>query len=350
MIERRFRSVRPELRAADAGTGKPPMIASTVAVFDSVSPAYWGLTEDIDPGFFDGVVVPGLDCPSLLNHDANYPLGRTTANPPTLRLAVDKLGTRNAGVPGLYTETDLNPDSAVHRDMVMEPMRRGDIQGASFAFSLPERGEPGYPGDMVTEKPDGSLHRRLLHCSALYDVSPAVTQPYYPQAPTALRALAAAREALGRQGAEAGDLAPLADPRLAAILADLKERKLSSGDLTYLVKAIALLELLLPDGEEPDDAAPAPSAGVVAGQQPSGGVGGMGLASAPTLYDLLIRKLARGSWVAAATAAPAAEVAAPVPAAAPAAAVAPLDPAVPVILPALASLRLRLDLAERSVV
>jgi phage head maturation protease len=336
MIERRFRTVRPELRAADGA--KPPMIASTVAVFDSVSPSYWGLTEDIDPGFFDGVVVPGLDCPSLLNHDANYTLGRTTASPPTLRLQIDKLGAKSGGVPGLYTETDLNQNSAVHRDMVMEPMRRGDIQGASFAFALPDRGEPGYPGDIVTEKPDGSLHRRLMHCAALYDVSPAVCQPYYPQAPTALRALAAAREALGRQGAERGDLAVLARPRLVAILADLKERQLSASDMTYLVKAIALLELLLPDDEEPDDAAPAPSGGVVAGQQPTGGVG---LASAPTsLYDLLARRVSRLAGKEAAPAPVVAEAALPPLA---------LDPALPVILPALASLRIRLAAAERGV-
>jgi HK97 family phage prohead protease len=346
MIERRFRSVRPELRAADGA--KPPMIVSTVAVFDSLSPVVWGMTEDIDPGFFDGVVVAGLDCPSLLNHDANYPLGRTTASPPTLRLAIDKLGTRNGGVPGLYTETDLNPDSMIHRDMVMEPMRRGDIQGASFAFSLPYRGDPGYPGDIVTEKPDGSMHRRLMHCSALWDVSPCVTQPYYPQAPTALRALAAAREALGRQGAERGDLAVLAHPRLAVILADLKERQLSASDMTYLVKAIALLELLLPDGEEPDDVAPAPAAtgtSVLAGQQPTGT--GVGLASAPTLYELLARRLSRAAKPAPEEARPVDVPAAEVPAQA--AGAGAVDPAVPEILPALASLKIRLRAAEQGV-
>ncbi len=334
MIERRFRSVRPQLRAADAG--KPPMIASHVAVFSSRSPQYYGLTEEVHPDFFDDVVGPDTDTPSLLNHDANFVLGRTTATPPTLRLAIDKTGAAT-GTAGLYTETDLNPDSAVHRDMVVAPMRRGDIQGASFAFSLPMRGDAGYPGDQVVENPDGTLHRTLMRASALHDVSPAVTQPWYPQAPTALRALAAARESLGRQGAEGGDLLPLVEPRLVAILADLKERKLSSGDLTYLVKAIALLELLLPDGEEPDDATP--SAGVVAGQQPTSGAG---LASAPTLYDLLTRKLSR------AVKAPEAAAAAPVPPPPPASVA--LDPAVPLILPALASLRLRLDLAERGVV
>ncbi len=266
-IERRVISNSPQLR--EAGEGTPPVLCSHVAVFNSASPIYWGVRESISPDFFD-LVLNG-DTPSLLNHDQNYILGRNTATPPTLRMFPDKTGA-TTGKAGLYTETDLNPASNVHRDMVMEPVRRGDIRGASFAFSLPNDNT----GDSWTKGEDGVIDRVLLRASELFDVSPAVVSPYYPQTSTALRALLAARtDLVERFGAEPGDVHVLADSQLAAILADPQARMLTAKEVMLVAGAVALLEVLLPDDdgdeeEEPTlDTAAAPTADVLPAAVPS---------------------------------------------------------------------------------
>jgi HK97 family phage prohead protease len=341
IMERRFRHARPELRMVD---GKPPMIVSHVAVFNSRSPQYWGLTEEIASGFFDDVVGADADVPALFNHDDNFAIGSTTSTPPTLRMIADNDGSQT-GLAGLYTETDP-PDTATIRDLVLTPMRMGIIKGASFGFSLPMRGDKGFPGDRVVENPDGSLHRTLLRAATLEDVTPACTRPFYPQAPTALRALAAARAALARRGAEPGDVRVLADEAVAAILADPEARYLSPKEVLLVVAAIGLLEELVPDDEPDDEPAdqptPSPAAGpsVLAGQQPTGAAGGQ------TLYSLFARKPKVLRALTMANRPPGAPVVPVTPAATPPEV---LVPELPVILPALASLKVRLAAAERSV-
>ncbi len=250
-IERRSITLLPQLRAA--GEDKPPIIAGHVALFGIWSPTYYGLREQVSPDFFDDVVGRNADVPSLFNHDVNHVLGRTTAAPPTLRLQVDKTGMQT-GKAGLYTETDLNPESFSVRDLVIAPMKRGEITGASFAFATLD----GAKGCTWKEEEDGTISRTLLRAATLYDVSPAVTSPYYPQTDMALRArrdLAAVTEALRTLGAEPGDVRVLADGMLASILADPQARALSPKEALLVAAAIDLLSNLLPDDDEEDDTA-----------------------------------------------------------------------------------------------
>jgi HK97 family phage prohead protease len=294
-IERRYISQgRPELRDG----AKSPGIDGNVAVYNSWSPVYYGVREQILPTFFNDVL--GGDVPSLFNHDPNIVLGRTSASPPTLRL--------RSTATGLYTETDLNPESQMVRDMVVLPMKRGDIRGASFAFSLPPKG-----GDRWAEGEDGVISRELIRAAGLHDVSPAVTNPYYPQTDMALRALAAAQTGLKRKGAEAGDLVALRDERLVAILADLNKRVLSQKEMMLLSVVIGILEELLPDDDGDEEEEPAPAAGGV------------------SLYSLFGKKTRRALGRRATEEEKRVQA-----------------PELPVVAPALHSMRMRLALAERA--
>lgn len=301
-IERRVQSTSlPELR--DAGDGKSPKIVGHVALYNSWSPTYYGCREMIAPGFFDDVM--GGDVPSLFNHDANFVLGRTTATPPTLRL----MSTQQ----GLYAETDLAAESQAVRDYVVTPMRRGDIRGASFAFSIPRE-----CGDRATIGEDGLYSRVLLKANGLYDVSPAVTNPYYPQTSMALRALAVARRGLEGKGAEIGDMLPLQSRMLLSILGDLEERKLTPKEVMLVSAAVGLLEELLPDDPSEVDDEPAPAV------DPAAGAGDPGV-SLYSLFGPRARRALRNR------ATPPVEKA----------------PELPLVAPALLSLRLRLKVAER---
>jgi phage head maturation protease len=66
-------------------------------------------------------------------------------------------------------------------------VRRGDLYGASFAFSV----APG--GESWTQEADGSAVRTVSEVGNLYDVS-VVTRPAYPQSSAALRSLQAWRQ------------------------------------------------------------------------------------------------------------------------------------------------------------
>jgi HK97 family phage prohead protease len=267
-MERRYQeAIHPEFR--DAQDGKPPCIFGHVAQFNSWSPTYYGLREQIDPGFFDDVL--GGDVVSCQNHDPNFVLGRTTSVPVSLRLAkTDK---------GLYTETDLIAKTSYAAD-ALENLRTKNIRGASFAFSMPMRGDQGWPGDRIVEEQDGTISRTLLRASALHDVSPVVTYPYYPQTEMGVRAMQEARAALiERRGAEAGDVRVLADEALLRILADPKARALSPKEVMLVAAAIGLLEELVPDDDDDDDEEDA---------QPDAGM--PPIAGSPTMYSLFARK------------------------------------------------------------
>ena len=126
--------------------------------------------EIILPGAFDKILNRQRgksDVVALLNHDANLILGRTSSG--TLELSSDDKGLR-------YTVTP--PDTQVGRD-TMELVRRRDLRGSSFAFSL----EPG-KGDKWTSDEQGSI-RQVREVSSLVDVSVVLT-PAYPASSVAV--------------------------------------------------------------------------------------------------------------------------------------------------------------------
>lgn len=114
-----------------------------------------GAVERIMPGSFDDAI-KNDDVRALFNHDPNQVLGRTQSD--TLKLSVDKRGLKYEIEPG---------DTQVARD-VSEHIRRGDVDGSSFAFIVTD-------SDWRTED---SVDIREIRSVELYDVGP-VTYPAY---------------------------------------------------------------------------------------------------------------------------------------------------------------------------
>lgn len=169
-IERRYLSQPIELKA-DEKTGEQKIIGYG-AVFESRSENLGGFTEVIAKGAFDEVLKN--DVRALFNHDPNFVLGRSSSG--TLRLSVDDYGLRY--------EIDA-PQTQTVRDLVLEPMARGDITGSSFGFSVEQ--------DKWSEGEDGAITRSIEKISRLLDVSP-VTYPAYPETDVALRSLSEHQE------------------------------------------------------------------------------------------------------------------------------------------------------------
>jgi len=167
-------------KRADGPDGKPmpeaetPMIVGYASVFYDGTPwtqyNLWGnVVERIMPGAFTEAIKG--DCAALRNHNANMLLGRTTADPPTLRLHEDKIG--------LHYEID--PPQSMCGMETVESIRRGDMQGSSFAFRITK--------EMWSEEktPEGMmLEVRSILAVELYDVGP-VTFPAYEASTTGLR-------------------------------------------------------------------------------------------------------------------------------------------------------------------
>jgi HK97 family phage prohead protease len=159
------RTYNAELRM-DMKTGKP-QIRGYAAVFDSDSELLMGsFVERIDRQAFADADIS--DVRALFNHDPNFVLGRTTNN--TLQLEIDERGLR-------YTITP--PDTQLVRDLVIEPMKRGDVTQSSFGFTLME--------DEWDESGDYPV-RTLKRIGEVFDISP-VTFPAYTQTEASARSI-----------------------------------------------------------------------------------------------------------------------------------------------------------------
>ena len=169
-MEREVRTlaVRPEVRAEEGG---PPRIVGTAIVFGEPSEDLGGFREVIEPGALDEALERS-DVRVLFNHNPDLILGRVRAGTARLRLTER----------GLEYEVDV-PDTTVGRD-VLESVRRGDVSGNSFSFTVAE--------DEMERNPDGTMIRRVKRIAEIYDIGP-VVYPAYPQTVVSARALEAAR-------------------------------------------------------------------------------------------------------------------------------------------------------------
>jgi len=150
--------------------GKPTKIVGYAAVFNSLSEDM-GFREMVMPGAFDRALKEKHDVRALVDHDPARILGRTKAG--TLTLTVDKKGLRAEIEP---------PDTQAARDAVTS-VKRGDLDGMSFAFRT------------LTDEwrmQDGEAIRELIDLE-LVDVS-VVAYPAYPATTVSARALDRAKE------------------------------------------------------------------------------------------------------------------------------------------------------------
>jgi HK97 family phage prohead protease len=122
--------------------------------------------ERIAKGAFKKILGSKPDCVALLNHDANKPLGRTTAR--TLELNEDDNG--------LKFSCDL-PNTSYGKDLY-ESVQRGDMYACSFAFNLEDE-DQSFDEEADPESRSKVLIRTIKNFRALYDIS-IVTNPAYP--------------------------------------------------------------------------------------------------------------------------------------------------------------------------
>lgn len=133
--------------------------------------AFMGFTERISPSALPASMLENADIFAYFNHDWSKVLART---PNSL-----KLDLRNDG---LYYEFEA-PNTQDGNDL-LEHIKRGEMYGTSFAFSLPEDGS----GEVWTKQEDGTYMREIIMFDALYEISPVYT-PAYPTTSVSARCL-----------------------------------------------------------------------------------------------------------------------------------------------------------------
>lgn len=171
--ERVLDTTHLEFRAVEGE--KMPLIVGYASVFNEPSEIIsdWSgkFREYVSPGAFTKTLKDGADVRALVNHNPDFILGRTKSG--TLSLKEDGKG--------LWME--IHPPEARWVEDLITTMRRGDIDGSSFAFqTIRDRWGTG--------KDDAGIEideRHLLE-ARLFDVS-VVTYPAYPQTEAQVRSL-----------------------------------------------------------------------------------------------------------------------------------------------------------------
>lgn len=159
------------------------MLVGYAAVFDVETDLGW-FREVVRPGAFKRALSDGADVRALWNHDSGVVLGRTKSG--TLTLKEDKKGLRY--------EVEL-PDTQAAKDAATV-IRRGDVSGSSFGFTVAPRGDR-----WQTIDDEGTQLRELIDLDP-FDVSP-VTYPAYADTTVAMRsAEKVSAEFLGRKERE----------------------------------------------------------------------------------------------------------------------------------------------------
>ena len=138
--------------------GDQMTLTGYAALFNSRSENLGGFTEVIAPGAFTRSLKSRNDIKLLWNHDTGAVMGSTRAG--TLTLTQDDRG--------LHVEASL-PNTTHGRD-AKELIRRGDVSGFSFGFTIPGRGGDEWNGEGT---------ERTLKSVRLHEVS-LVAFPAYP--------------------------------------------------------------------------------------------------------------------------------------------------------------------------
>jgi uncharacterized protein len=150
-----------------------PRIRGYAIVFDSPSEVLtdygFRFREVIKREAVAGPLAPGADVRALVDHDSSKLLARTKAG--TLRYEITERGVK--------VEIDP-PDTSYARD-VLESIRRGDMDGMSFAFSVAKQ------GDAWDES--GEIPVRTVNNIARISEFSVVTFPAYPDTAAAVRSL-----------------------------------------------------------------------------------------------------------------------------------------------------------------
>jgi len=167
-LERRYLSADVALLELRGDDDEKPRIVGHAAVFNKLSLplGFSQFRERILPGAFAESLAAGDDVRALVDHESSRILGRRKSG--TLRVSED--------AKGLLADIDP-PDTSVGRD-VLESIRRGDLDGMSFAFETVSDSWATEDGETV----------RTLEKVKVFDVS-VVTYPAYTDTDVAVRSL-----------------------------------------------------------------------------------------------------------------------------------------------------------------
>ena len=175
-LERRYvPMVETEIAIEERAAGAP-VVSGISPPFNSKSVDLGGFREVFAETAFDKVLEryaadpKAVDVLALFNHSEDHVLARTTSG--TLELSKQKKG---LGYAMQFPETTFARD-------LMVLLRRGDVAGASFAFSI----APG--GERWDQDSKGNTTRTVTDVGGLYDVS-IVSRPAYGAATVAVRSL-----------------------------------------------------------------------------------------------------------------------------------------------------------------
>ena len=172
-----IRAIPFELAAEKREADEPKVLEGYAALF-GIEADIWWFTEEIVPGAF-AEAIGRDDVRALLNHDANYVLGRNKAG--TLELREDDKG--------LWVKIIL-PNNTLGND-VYESVKRGDISQMSFSFYVTRE-------EWISGEEGEKDHRKVLEVT-LVDVAP-VTFPAYEETEINARSVFDARKIIDTDG------------------------------------------------------------------------------------------------------------------------------------------------------
>lgn len=170
------REVEVDLEVRD-GDEKPPRIVGHPIRYDVWSVDLGGFKERIVRGAARKTIGEA-DIRVLFNHDPNIILGRNRSG--TASFTEDSVGVLMDTTP---------PETQLVRDMVLEPLRRKDINQMSFGFR-------SIQDEWREPKKVGGLWERDIHELQMFDGS-VVTFPAYTQTDAAVRALVGELDGIG---------------------------------------------------------------------------------------------------------------------------------------------------------
>ncbi len=139
------------------------LVEGYAVVFESESEDM-GFREVIHSGAITDDVIASSDVLARFDHNQDKVLARSKRGKGSLHLELDERGLK-------YTFSA--PKTALG-DELLEYIERGDITGASFAFSLDSKDESA---EKWTNR-DGVIWRDIYHINRLYDIAPCFTPAY----------------------------------------------------------------------------------------------------------------------------------------------------------------------------
>lgn len=168
---REVRSLEGEIKMV----GDDRIVEGYAVVFNSRSNELWDFgdgtfVEVIERGAITPELVASSDVKALLYHNRERVLGRSNKGEGSLTLELDDHGLK-------YRFTAPNTADG---DTAVELVKRGDISGSSFAFTV------ATGGSRVEEQADGTVLRTITKISGLYDIT-LTPDPAYSDTSVAVR-------------------------------------------------------------------------------------------------------------------------------------------------------------------